>query len=44
MCLWWTVDYTEDCYWVCSGLKSIRMTGTGSVVDFRVYGGLVLGL
>ena len=32
MCLWWTVEYTEDWYWVCSGLKSIRRTGTGSVV------------
>ena len=39
-----TVKYTEDWYWVCSGLHSIRKPGTGSVLDCRTYVGLVLGI
>ena len=35
-----TVDYREDCNLICS----IRRTGTGSVVDCRVYGGLEHGV
>ena len=42
--LWGTVEYTEDWHWVCSGLNSIRRTGSGSILDFRYYVGLVLGL
>ena len=33
----------EDWYWICSG-QSIGRTGTGSIVDRRVYRGLVLDL
>ena len=48
--------YTEGWHWICSGLLSIRRTGSESVcrvyggldgvsvMDCRVYGGLVLGL
>ena len=35
--LYWTVNYREDCNLVCSGLNSIRRTGTGHVVDCRLY-------
>ena len=37
--LQWTVEYTEDWYWVYSGLKIIRSTSTGSVVKHRIYRG-----
>ena len=33
-----------DCNVFYSGLSSIRRTGTVSLVDCRVYGGLELGL
>ena len=38
-----SVDCMADWYQICSGL-SIWMTITGSIVNCRVYGGLVLGL
>ena len=42
--LWWTVDYRENCNLVCSGLYSIRRTGTDPVVYCRVNGGLEHGM
>ena len=33
-----------DRYWVCIGLYFIRRSGTGSVVDLGLYGGLILSL
>ena len=40
--LLWTLQNTENWYWVSSVFKSIRRTGTVPIVDCRVYGGLVL--
>ena len=34
------VKYSEDVSCVCSGLRSIRRTGTGFVVECREYGRL----
>ena len=43
-CLYWTVEYNEDWYWVCSGLMIVRRASTGSVVDCRLQRGPALGL
>ena len=42
--MYWTVQFTEDWDWFCSGLWFIRKTDTWTVVDCGVYRGLVLGL
>ena len=39
-----TAEHKEDWYGICGGLKSIWNTDTVSVMDCRVYRGLVLVL
>ena len=34
----------EDWYWVCSGFYCIRRAGTRSVLDWKIYVDLVLGI
>ena len=43
-CAFYCAGFTDDCYWVCSGLGIIRRTDTWSVIDCRIHGGLVLDL
>ena len=41
--LYWTVQFTEDLYWFCSGLWVRRKIGIWIVMDCGIYGRPVHG-